>query len=168
MASLTGRRRREYARDDAAYQSRLERFSGTSRDDFRYDRLDCCCRCSGRLLTKVGRIPFLQPAFLSSHLHISITMAALINILGAHAKRQAGGLDYNSAPPNLSTLANNTIFDTWRPKAHVLPPSNHIGDPCSELLPEFFDLEVSYLLFSSALHRPQNWNFPRWIPVLFG
>jgi beta-fructofuranosidase len=60
-------------------------------------------------------------------------MAALLNILGSHAKRQAGGLDYNSAPPNLSTLANNSIYDTWRPKAHVRPPANHIGDPCSEL-----------------------------------
>ena len=60
-------------------------------------------------------------------------MAALVNILSTHAKRQAGSLDYNSAPPNLSTLGNNTLFDTWRPRAHVLPPSNHIGDPCSEL-----------------------------------
>jgi hypothetical protein len=93
---------------------------------------------------------------LFSHPHISIivvTMAALVNLLSAHAKRQAGGLDYNSAPPNLSTLGNNSIFDTWRPKAHVLPPSNHIGDPCSELLSEYHNLEIFYLLNLSALHR---------------
>ncbi|KAI1384782.1 glycoside hydrolase family 32 protein [Hypoxylon trugodes] len=39
-------------------------------------------------------------------------------------------IDYNSAPPNLSTLANSSLFDTWRPKAHVLPPFGQIGDPC--------------------------------------
>lgn len=47
-----------------------------------------------------------------------------------HSLAPARGIDYNAAPPNLSTLANNTIFDTWRPRAHVLPPSFHIGDPC--------------------------------------
>ncbi|TKX22694.1 glycosyl hydrolase-like protein 3 [Elsinoe australis] len=39
-------------------------------------------------------------------------------------------IDYNRAPPNLSTLANNTLFETWRPRAHVLPPQGQIGDPC--------------------------------------
>ncbi|KAK4504695.1 hypothetical protein PRZ48_002656 [Zasmidium cellare] len=42
----------------------------------------------------------------------------------------ARGIDYNAAPLNLSTLTNNSIFETWRPRAHVLPPSYHIGDPC--------------------------------------
>jgi beta-fructofuranosidase len=78
-------------------------------------------------------MPFSQPSLPSSYPYSSITMAALVNILSVNTKRQAGGLDYNSAPPNLSTLGNNTLFDTWRPRAHVLPPSNHIGDPCSEL-----------------------------------
>lgn len=39
-------------------------------------------------------------------------------------------VDYNTAPPNISTLANNSLFETWRPKSHVLPPQNQIGDPC--------------------------------------
>ncbi|KAI2729285.1 CAZyme family GH32 [Penicillium roqueforti] len=39
-------------------------------------------------------------------------------------------IDYNSAPPNLSTLANASLFKTWRPRAHLLPPSGNIGDPC--------------------------------------
>ncbi|USP75561.1 glycoside hydrolase family 32 protein [Curvularia clavata] len=39
-------------------------------------------------------------------------------------------IDHNAAPPNLSTLANNSLFYTWRPKAHVLPASGQIGDPC--------------------------------------
>jgi len=43
-------------------------------------------------------------------------------LLGSHSKRQDAGLNYNAAPPNLSTLANGTLFETWRPKAHVLPP----------------------------------------------
>ncbi|KAF1953247.1 extracellular invertase [Byssothecium circinans] len=38
--------------------------------------------------------------------------------------------DYNSAPPNLSTLSNSSLYDTWRPKAHVLPTYGAIGDPC--------------------------------------
>ena len=42
----------------------------------------------------------------------------------------AASIDYNSAPPNLSTLANGTLFETWRPRAHVLPPLGKIGDPC--------------------------------------
>lgn len=41
-------------------------------------------------------------------------------------------IDYNSAPPNLTTLFNNTLFYTWRPKSHVLPPFAHIGDPCMQ------------------------------------
>ncbi|CAM1501973.1 Fc.00g039570.m01.CDS01 [Cosmosporella sp. VM-42] len=39
-------------------------------------------------------------------------------------------VDYNHAPPNLSTLANASLFETWRPRAHVLPPFGQIGDPC--------------------------------------
>ncbi|KAF2025668.1 extracellular invertase [Setomelanomma holmii] len=39
-------------------------------------------------------------------------------------------IDYNAAPPNLSTLANAYLYDTWRPKAHVLPAYGQIGDPC--------------------------------------
>ncbi|KZF22265.1 glycoside hydrolase family 32 protein [Xylona heveae TC161] len=39
-------------------------------------------------------------------------------------------IDYNLAPPNLSTLANSSLYDLWRPKAHVLPPSGNVGDPC--------------------------------------
>ncbi|KAI9924259.1 hypothetical protein ASPWEDRAFT_185170 [Aspergillus wentii DTO 134E9] len=45
---------------------------------------------------------------------------------------RAASVDYNAAPPNLSTLDNGTLFDTWRPKAHVLPPSGKIGDPCMQ------------------------------------
>lgn len=39
-------------------------------------------------------------------------------------------LDYNSAPPNLSTLTDTSLAETWRPRAHVLPPYGQIGDPC--------------------------------------
>lgn len=39
-------------------------------------------------------------------------------------------VDYNQAPPNLSTLANSSLYETWRPRAHVLPPFGQIGDPC--------------------------------------
>ncbi|THD00262.1 hypothetical protein EYZ11_000312 [Aspergillus tanneri] len=42
----------------------------------------------------------------------------------------AVAVDYNTAPPNLSTLANGSLYNTWRPRAHVLPPSGRVGDPC--------------------------------------
>ncbi|KAK5716551.1 hypothetical protein LTR15_009442 [Elasticomyces elasticus] len=41
-----------------------------------------------------------------------------------------GRIDYNLSPPNLSQLFNNSLFYTWRPRSHVLPPSGRIGDPC--------------------------------------
>ncbi|KAK3642079.1 hypothetical protein LTR56_010950 [Elasticomyces elasticus] len=41
-----------------------------------------------------------------------------------------GRIDYNTSPPNLSQLFNNSLFYTWRPRSHVLPPSGRIGDPC--------------------------------------
>jgi beta-fructofuranosidase len=40
------------------------------------------------------------------------------------------GINYNAAPPNLSTLANASLYSTWRPKAHVLPTYGSTGDPC--------------------------------------
>ncbi|OTB01346.1 glycoside hydrolase family 32 protein [Hypoxylon sp. CI-4A] len=51
-------------------------------------------------------------------------------VAGTLAARQE--IDYNSAPPNLSTLANSSLFETWRPRAHLLPPSGKIGDPCMQ------------------------------------
>jgi beta-fructofuranosidase len=44
--------------------------------------------------------------------------------------RQSNVTDYNSAPPNLTTLANASLFETWRPRAHFLPAYGSIGDPC--------------------------------------
>ncbi|KAJ4296857.1 hypothetical protein N0V90_006905 [Kalmusia sp. IMI 367209] len=44
--------------------------------------------------------------------------------------RQNDAPDYSSAPPNLTTLANASLFATWRPRAHVLPAYGQIGDPC--------------------------------------
>ncbi|KAI0382698.1 glycoside hydrolase family 32 protein [Hypomontagnella monticulosa] len=49
-------------------------------------------------------------------------------VAGSLVARQ--DIDYNAAPPNLSTLGNSSLFDTWRPKAHILPPFGQIGDPC--------------------------------------
>ncbi|KAL3471171.1 glycosyl hydrolase [Aspergillus californicus] len=44
--------------------------------------------------------------------------------------RQAG-VDYNSPPPDLTTLPPGSLFETWRPHIHVLPPYGQIGDPCA-------------------------------------
>ncbi|CAG8092927.1 unnamed protein product [Penicillium nalgiovense] len=54
------------------------------------------------------------------------TASVLASILaGATAQ------DYNAAPPDLSTLPELSLFDTWRPHTHVLPPHGQIGDPCA-------------------------------------
>ncbi|PLB53318.1 extracellular invertase [Aspergillus steynii IBT 23096] len=54
------------------------------------------------------------------------TSAALLLLAG----QAVDAIDYNAAPPNLSTLANGSLFETWRPRAHVLPVSGKTGDPC--------------------------------------
>jgi beta-fructofuranosidase len=38
--------------------------------------------------------------------------------------------NYNAAPVNLSTLGSSSLYNTWRPIAHVLPAYGSIGDPC--------------------------------------
>ncbi|KAG8975448.1 hypothetical protein FRC05_005778 [Tulasnella sp. 425] len=42
---------------------------------------------------------------------------------------RADGIDFSSAPPNLTTLANNTLFTHWRPKAHFIAPNSWMNDP---------------------------------------
>ncbi|KAH8897614.1 Arabinanase/levansucrase/invertase [Thozetella sp. PMI_491] len=60
-----------------------------------------------------------------------LLLSAAVGSLAAVTRRAGNGaIDYNSAPPNLSSLASGSLFETWRPKAHVLPPAGHIGDPC--------------------------------------
>ncbi|KAE8352513.1 extracellular invertase [Aspergillus coremiiformis] len=59
---------------------------------------------------------------------LSSTAVPLITSQVAYA---ASAIDYNAAPPNLSTLASGALFDIWRPRAHVLPPHGQIGDPCA-------------------------------------
>lgn len=60
--------------------------------------------------------------------------------------RQNDAPDYSSAPPNLTTLANASLFDTWRPRAHVLPAYGQIGDPCMHYTdPETNLFHVGYL-----------------------
>ncbi|KAJ5488010.1 hypothetical protein N7530_002310 [Penicillium desertorum] len=61
-------------------------------------------------------------------LSTAITVGLAHRALAANPQSQ---IDYNSAPPNLSTLSNASLFDTWRPKAHLLPPSGKLGDPCA-------------------------------------
>jgi beta-fructofuranosidase len=64
-----------------------------------------------------------------------------MNVVASIAYLAVGGLaidpptlqsppNYNVAPPNLSTLANSSLYNIWRPKAHVLPEYGSIGDPC--------------------------------------
>ncbi|KAE8154075.1 glycosyl hydrolase [Aspergillus avenaceus] len=59
---------------------------------------------------------------------LSSTAVPLVTSQAAYA---ASAIDYNAAPPNLSTLANGSLYETWRPRAHLLPPTGRIGDPCA-------------------------------------
>ncbi|KAE8350773.1 glycosyl hydrolase [Aspergillus coremiiformis] len=52
-------------------------------------------------------------------------------VLIARQAAGAAGIDYNAPPPVLSTLPAGSLFETWRPKIHVLPPYGQIGDPCA-------------------------------------
>lgn len=65
--------------------------------------------------------------------------------LGGLSRHKRAVIDYNSAPPNLSTLANGSLFETWRPRAHILPPFGQIGDPVSKIAELFlgFDFGLS-------------------------
>lgn len=62
----------------------------------------------------------------------TVTMKPSPAALLLAASQVAEAVDYNAAPPNLSTLANGSLYETWRPRAHVLPPSGKIGDPCMQ------------------------------------
>ncbi|GAB1726502.1 hypothetical protein NU195Hw_g2427t1 [Hortaea werneckii] len=74
------------------------------------------------------------------------SIAPLASVLARQDATASGTIDRNAAPPNLSTLANNTLFETWRPRAHVLPPTNHVGDPCMHYTdPETGLFHVGYL-----------------------
>ncbi|ODM19412.1 hypothetical protein SI65_04396 [Aspergillus cristatus] len=58
----------------------------------------------------------------------------------------AAAQDYNAPPPDLSTLPSLSLFDTWRPHIHVLPPAGQIGDPCAHYVdPETGLFHVGYL-----------------------
>ncbi|KAK4552098.1 hypothetical protein LTR86_010634 [Recurvomyces mirabilis] len=61
----------------------------------------------------------------------SLRNAAIAFIASLPCRALASNIiDNNASPPNLSTVFNNSIFYTWRPRSHVLPPSGQIGDPC--------------------------------------
>ncbi|EYE93569.1 glycoside hydrolase family 32 protein [Aspergillus ruber CBS 135680] len=66
-------------------------------------------------------------------------------------------LDYNAPPGNLSTLPNSTLFETWRPKIHVLPPTGQVGDPCAHYSdPETGLFHVGYLHNGSGIATVQT------------
>ncbi|KAL6239862.1 hypothetical protein BDW75DRAFT_236115 [Aspergillus navahoensis] len=58
----------------------------------------------------------------------------------------AAAQDYSAPPPDLSTLPALSLFETWRPHIHVLPPAGQIGDPCAHYVdPETGLFHVGYL-----------------------
>ncbi|XPS76559.1 Beta-fructofuranosidase [Ascochyta lentis] len=62
---------------------------------------------------------------------LKLNLAVLLGeLVAGHALRRQTTIDYTSAPPNLSTLSNNSLYSTWRPRSHVLPSYGQTGDPC--------------------------------------
>ncbi|KAL4744886.1 hypothetical protein BDW72DRAFT_199169 [Aspergillus terricola var. indicus] len=58
----------------------------------------------------------------------------------------AAAQGYSTPPPDLSTLPPRSLFETWRPHIHVLPPAGQIGDPCAHYVdPETGLFHVGYL-----------------------
>ncbi|TKA66091.1 hypothetical protein B0A55_11435 [Friedmanniomyces simplex] len=70
----------------------------------------------------------IEPAELARAFARIVSAAAFWLQQGACAT--VGRIEYNVAPPNLSDLFNNSLFYTWRPRSHVLPPDGQVGDPC--------------------------------------
>ncbi|KAB8230171.1 glycoside hydrolase family 32 protein [Aspergillus alliaceus] len=58
-------------------------------------------------------------------------LPSVAEVLVARQAAGSAGIDYNAPPPVLSTLPSGSLFETWRPKIHVLPPNGQIGDPCA-------------------------------------
>lgn len=69
----------------------------------------------------------------------------------AMSAAQSVELDHDSAPPILASLPANSLFHTWRPKAHVMPASGHTGDPCAAFL-----CEATGLFHQGFLYTPQG------------
>jgi beta-fructofuranosidase len=67
-------------------------------------------------------------------------------LVAGHIIPRQNQINYTAAPPNLTTLANSSLYLTWRPKAHVLPTYGQIGDPCMHYVsPQTGLFHVGYL-----------------------
>ncbi|EKV11490.1 hypothetical protein PDIG_50230 [Penicillium digitatum PHI26] len=70
------------------------------------------------------------------------TTASVLALIWERATAQ----DYNAPPPDLATLPELSLFETWRPHTHVLPPNGQIGDPCAHYVdPETGRFHVGFL-----------------------
>ncbi|KAL4787745.1 glycosyl hydrolase [Aspergillus varians] len=58
-------------------------------------------------------------------------LPAAVEVLLARQVLDGTAIDYDLPPPDLTTLPPNSLFETWRPHIHVLPPNGQIGDPCA-------------------------------------
>jgi hypothetical protein len=80
----------------------------------------------------------VSPALRTMAPHIHSRRALLVSLASAaYASAdswpkivpRAGGIDFSTAPPNLTTLGNNSLFTHWRPKAHFIAPNSWMNDP---------------------------------------
>lgn len=56
-------------------------------------------------------------------------------------------LDHTKAPPNLTEIEDASLYWTWRSKAHILPLSGTLQDPCMHYTdPDTGSFHVNFLL----------------------
>lgn len=59
-------------------------------------------------------------------------------------------LDHTKAPPNLTEIEDTNLYWTWRSKAHILPLSGTLQDPCMHYTdPDTGSFHVNFLLNKS-------------------
>jgi hypothetical protein len=81
---------------------------------------------------------------------------------------RADAIDFLSAPPDLATLPNNSLFTHWRPQAHFIAPNSWMNDPMTlwykadgqgggkfkasyQADPNYLQVSKSYLVWELAL-----------------
>ncbi|KAL4928508.1 glycoside hydrolase family 32 protein [Aspergillus undulatus] len=78
----------------------------------------------------------------------------------------AAAQDYNAPPPDLSTLPALSLFETWRPSIHVLPPAGQIGDPCAHYVdPETGLFHVGYLHNGTGIASVKTYDLVHYYDV---
>lgn len=62
-------------------------------------------------------------------------------------RNSSAELDHTKVPPNLTEVESTSLYWTWRPKAHIVPLSGTLQDPCMHYCdPDTGSFHVNFLL----------------------